>query len=108
MNAPANIFEPPVVTDTSRREFLKQMARYSAITAAALLVPGVTFETWAHAALPTTGLTWKKTPCRFCGVGCGLKVGVSNGRAVAVKGDPDCEVNRGLCCVKGYHSVMAL
>ena len=25
-----------------------------------------------------------------------------------MKGDPDSPVNRGLCCVKGYHSVMAL
>jgi nitrate reductase NapA len=41
-------------------------------------------------------------------VGCGLLVGVSKGRAVAVKGDPASPVNRGLACVKGYHSVMAL
>jgi nitrate reductase NapA len=47
-------------------------------------------------------------PCRFCGTGCGLLIGIENGRAVAVKGDPASPVNRGLCCVKGYHSVMAL
>jgi nitrate reductase NapAB chaperone NapD len=49
-----------------------------------------------------------RTPCRFCGVGCGLLVGLENGRAVAVRGDPDSPVNRGLACVKGYHSVQAL
>ena len=54
------------------------------------------------------GLVWKKTPCRFCGVGCGLLVAIENGRAVAVRGDPDSPVNRGLACVKGYHSVQAL
>jgi len=53
-------------------------------------------------------VTWKKTPCRFCGVGCGLLVGVKEGCAVAVQGDPDSSVNKGLCCVKGYHSVLAL
>jgi nitrate reductase NapA len=47
-------------------------------------------------------------PCRFCGVGCGLLVGIENGRAVAVKGDPDSPVSRGLACVKGYHSIQAL
>ena len=33
---------------------------------------------------------------------------MAKGRAVAVKGDPASPVNKGLCCVKGYHSVMAL
>ena len=41
-------------------------------------------------------------------MGCGLLVGLAEGRAVAVKGDPDSPVNKGLCCVKGYHSVQAL
>jgi nitrate reductase NapA len=54
------------------------------------------------------GPVWKKTPCRLCGVGCGLLVGVQNGRAVAVKGDPDSLVSKGLACVKGYNSVQAL
>ena len=53
-------------------------------------------------------LQWRKTPCRFCGVGCGLLVGIESGRAVAVRGDPDSPVNRGLACVKGYHAVQAL
>jgi nitrate reductase NapA len=35
-------------------------------------------------------------------------VGIKDGRAVAVKGDPASPVNRGLCCMKGYHSVLAL
>ncbi|MDH3329531.1 MAG: hypothetical protein OEM01_09890 [Desulfobulbaceae bacterium] len=33
---------------------------------------------------------------------------MSGDRAVAVKGDLNCSVNKGLCCVKGYHSVQAL
>ncbi len=35
-------------------------------------------------------------------------IGLENGKAVAVKGDPKSSVNKGLCCVKGYHSVLAL
>lgn len=95
---------------SSRRAFLKKMAFASALTAATALVPGVSF---AQTAAPTEEdsddqIDWKKTPCRFCGVGCGLKVGIRDGKAVAVQGDPDSPVNRGLCCVKGYHSVLAL
>ncbi len=48
-------------------------------------------------------VTWGKAPCRFCGTGCGVEVGVSNGKAVAVRGDEASPVNRGLLCVKGYH-----
>jgi nitrate reductase NapA len=49
------------------------------------------------------GLAWSKAPCRFCGTGCGVEVGVSGGRVVAVRGDEASPVNRGLLCVKGYH-----
>ena len=48
------------------------------------------------------GILWHKGVCRFCGTGCGLLVGVRDGRVVATKGDPDAPVNRGLNCVKGY------
>ncbi|MBL0157849.1 MAG: molybdopterin-dependent oxidoreductase [Bryobacterales bacterium] len=90
----------------SRRELFKGMAM-AAAAAAQQVFPGVLFATTA---VPPSanGLSWKKAPCRFCGTGCGLLIGVDNGRAVAVKGDPASSVNRGLCCVKGYHSVMAL
>jgi nitrate reductase NapA len=73
------------------------------------MVPGMAFP--AGVGLPRepqTGPDWHKTPCRLCGVGCGLLVAVQNGRAVAVKGDPDSPVSKGLACVKGYNSVQAL
>ena len=50
----------------------------------------------------------ERTPCRFCGVGCGLLVFVSQGKVVGVRGDPDSPVNRGLLCAKGYHSTKML
>ena len=89
-----------------RRQLLKQMAASAAMTAACQLMPGIVFA----AATPQSrsDLAWRKAPCRFCGVGCGLLIGTKDGRAQAVKGDPDSTVNRGLCCVKGYHSIMAL
>jgi nitrate reductase NapA len=49
------------------------------------------------------GLKWNKAPCRFCGTGCHVQVGVENGRVVAIAGDKAAEVNQGLLCVKGYH-----
>jgi nitrate reductase NapA len=93
----------------NRREMLKHMAAMAALSAAAAWIPGVVspmrkVEEW----LQNDDVQWKKSPCRFCGVGCGLLIGLTNGRAVAVKGDPSSTVNKGLCCVKGYHSVMAL
>jgi nitrate reductase NapA len=48
-------------------------------------------------------LTWGKAPCRYCGTGCGVEVGVHDGKVLAVRGDVASPVNRGLLCVKGYH-----
>lgn len=48
-------------------------------------------------------LEWSKAPCRFCGTGCGVEVGVADGKVQAVRGDVASPVNRGLLCVKGYH-----
>ena len=72
-----------------RRTFLKDAAIVSAATAASAMAPEVSFPAGATAARPNkTSPVWKKTPCRLCGVGCGLLVGIENGRAVAVKGTP--------------------
>jgi nitrate reductase (cytochrome) len=90
-----------------RRTFLKKAALASAATAATTMVPEVGFGAAMHH-VPRRGLAWKKTPCRLCPVGCGLLVGVENGRAVVVKGDPASPVSKGSACVKGYHSIQAL
>lgn len=92
-----------------RRTFLKRAALAAAAGSASSLVPGIAFgEEVGGPGQEASQVTWRKTPCRFCGVGCGLLVAIEDGRAVAVKGDPDSTVNRGLACVKGYHSVQAL
>ena len=51
---------------------------------------------------PERDLIWDKAPCRFCGTGCSVLVGVGGGKIMAVKGDPNSPVNQGTLCVKGY------
>jgi len=100
------------MSSVDRRTFLKRTAMASAAAAAGSLVPGIVFgedlDRYLGDTVSPSDVEWRKTPCRFCGVGCGLQVAIENGRAVAVRGDPDSPVNRGLACVKGYHSVQAL
>lgn len=88
-----------------RRSFLKQSA-----LGAAVAIARARAGTVPPAALPSNsdGLTWNKAPCRFCGTGCHVQVGVKDGRVVAVQGDPLADVNKGLLCVKGYHVGLAL
>ena len=84
----------------SRRELLKAQAAAVAAAAAGIAVPA--------AAQPVAGgvgsleIKWSKAPCRFCGTGCGVMVGVKAGKVVATHGDTLAEVNRGLNCIKGY------
>lgn len=81
----------------SRRDFLKASAAAAALAAA---TGGRLGTKDAEAA--EGGIRWGKAPCRFCGTGCGVLVGVSNGKIVATKGDPAAPVNKGLNCIKGY------
>ncbi len=81
----------------SRRDFVKASA--AAATAAAV---GVPLDNQVEAAGLDGDIAWEKSVCRFCGVGCGVQVGTKDGYVAAVKGDPQCPVNRGLLCVKGY------
>ncbi|MGJ7921555.1 nitrate reductase catalytic subunit NapA [Neobacillus sp. LXY-4] len=46
---------------------------------------------------------WKQSVCRFCGTGCGILVGIKDGKIIATKGDPDNQSNKGLNCIKGYY-----
>ncbi|HEU5041737.1 MAG TPA: molybdopterin-dependent oxidoreductase [Gemmatimonadales bacterium] len=92
-----------------RRTFLRDAAVVSAATAASAVIPGELLPaSAARLGGDQAGPVWKKTPCRLCAVGCGLLVGVEDGRAVGVKGDPDSPVSKGSACVRGYHSVQAL
>ena len=89
--------------ELSRRDFVKASLAAAAAGALGLPVPG-----GASVLNPERGWTWDKGVCRFCGVGCGLQIATKGERVVAVKGDPDSPVNRGLLCVKGYANAQIL
>jgi assimilatory nitrate reductase catalytic subunit len=64
---------------------------------------------YAYADDPVMGYTsasriperWVSTTCGYCSVGCGMFIGVKDGRAVSVRGNPDHPVNQGALCPKG-------
>jgi predicted molibdopterin-dependent oxidoreductase YjgC len=44
---------------------------------------------------------WVNSTCGYCSVGCGMQLGVKDGRVVSVRGNPDHPVNMGKLCPKG-------
>jgi assimilatory nitrate reductase catalytic subunit len=66
-------------------------------------------ERYAYGVDPVTGYVsqqrhadrWVSTTCGYCSVGCGMQIGVKDNRAVAVRGDVNHPVNRGMLCPKG-------
>jgi anaerobic selenocysteine-containing dehydrogenase len=66
-------------------------------------------EQYAYGDDPVVGYTsaakipdhWVATTCGYCSVGCGMFIGVKDGRAVSVRGNPDHPVNHGMLCPKG-------
>ena len=94
-----------------RRDFLK----LSALAAASSSVAGGALAKGGAEPLDPAlkervggGVVWDKAPCRFCGTGCHVQVGVQGGKVVAIAGDRQAPVNKGLLCVKGYHVGLAL
>src|SRR5574343_2077009 len=83
----------------TRRAFIKSNAVAAAAATAGIAVPG---RAEAQQKGKDDGVRWDKGVCRYCGTGCGVLVGVKEGRVVATQGDPDAPVNRGLNCIKGY------
>ena len=84
----------------TRREFIRRNAAATAAAVAGIPLPGLAQNT--DQTKDAAKLKWSKAPCRFCGTGCGVMVGVKDNRVVATQGDVDAEVNKGLNCVKGY------
>ena len=97
------------MSPVDRRTFLRELVAASAATAGSALAPGTLLGAGPQRpAENEQEPVWQKAPCRLCGVGCGLLVGIEGGRAVAVRGDPNSAVSEGLACAKGYYSVQAL
>lgn len=44
---------------------------------------------------------WVNSTCGYCSVGCGMQLGVREGKVVSVRGNPQHPVNRGKLCPKG-------
>ncbi len=102
--------------ESDRRNFLKLTAMAAATSVASSTAFGSSaFGETAFGADSTdateagaSDVRWDKAPCRFCGTGCHVQVGVREGKVVAIAGDPLAEVNKGLLCMKGYHVGLAL
>ena len=62
------------------------------------LVDDKVFGKVAKEKAPTS---WVRSTCGYCGVGCGLYIGVQNGKPTYTKGDPAHPVNCGTLCPKG-------
>jgi nitrate reductase (cytochrome) len=92
-----------------RRDFIRTTALAAATAVinrrlgAAPMVGEPVFATSPSATVTADGVRWDKAPCRFCGTGCHVRVGVKGGKVVAIQGDVEAEVNKGLLCMKGYH-----
>ncbi|MCW8331252.1 nitrate reductase catalytic subunit NapA [Photobacterium sp. SDRW27] len=84
----------------SRRKFIKAQAAATAAAAVGITIPVKASNVVTDAS--QTRLKWEKAPCRFCGTGCSVNVGVKDDKIVATHGDIKSPVNRGLNCVKGY------
>ncbi|UXI00022.1 nitrate reductase catalytic subunit NapA [Photobacterium sp. TY1-4] len=84
----------------SRRKFIKAQAAAAAAAAAGITLPLSASNVVTDASM--TRLKWQKAPCRFCGTGCSVNVGIKGNHVVATHGDIKSPVNRGLNCVKGY------
>jgi assimilatory nitrate reductase catalytic subunit len=76
-------------------------------------------ERYAYGTDPVSGFVsaqkipdrWVATTCGYCSVGCGMFIGVKDGRAVSVRGNPDHPVNAGWLCPKGlseHHTLDAV
>ena len=74
-------------SELTRRDILKAQAAGVAATAAGIALPA--------SAQPVPGgvsaleIKWDKAPCRFCGTGCGVMVGVKEGKVVAILTESD-------------------
>lgn len=97
---------PTSAGELTRRDFIKLGIAAAVASAVGLPVPEAAAA--ANAAGPGKDWTWNRGVCRFCGVGCGIQVATRAGYVMAVKGDVDSPVNRGLLCVKGYANARIL
>ena len=83
--------------------YRRTLVKSAAMAAATAAANQSTASARSAAGLLRDDVTWNKAPCRFCGTGCHVLVGVQDEKVVAIRGDQRAEVNKGLLCAKGYH-----
>ena len=88
----------------TRREMIKLSA--AAFAAATLNIPFAGAASGSEEAIEVD--KWVKGACRFCGTGCGVYVGVKDGKVVGIRGNPQAETNFGFLCVKGFKGYMSM
>ena len=102
----------PETKRNERRNFIKASAMAAATAVASgstgVSLPVLNAGEFGGTFNGSSKVSWDKAPCRFCGTGCHVQVGVQDGKVVAVAGDKNADVNKGLLCVKGYHVGAAL
>ena len=82
----------------SRREFMRLASLSAAGVFTGSMMAGCG-ELWERQdVIPVD--SWHQGVCRFCGTGCGIQIGMADGKVVDVKGDPAAH-NRGRLCIKG-------
>lgn len=56
---------------------------------------------FGHVSAQRVADTWVKTTCGYCSVGCGMLLGIRDGKVVSSRGMPDHPVSHGKLCPKG-------
>ncbi|WP_457302520.1 twin-arginine translocation signal domain-containing protein, partial [Phyllobacterium sp. P5_D12] len=69
------------MTELTRREVLRAHAAAVAAATAGITLPA--FAQPVPGGVGALEIKWSKAPCRFCGTGCGVMVGVKEGQVVA-------------------------
>ena len=80
----------------SRRDMLRILGGVAAAN-------GLGAATWGALELmvpAATAETWHKSVCRYCGTGCGVLIGMRDGRVTDIRGD-ELAHNKGVICIKG-------
>ncbi|HVK04337.1 MAG TPA: nitrate reductase [Armatimonadaceae bacterium] len=83
----------------TRRELLRLLALSASGLVVSGSLAGCDTALWVRQDVVPVD-SWHKGVCRFCGTGCGMMIGVHDGKVVDVRGD-ELAHNRGRLCIKG-------
>ncbi len=85
----------------SRRKFIKNIVFAGAASTFSLKGGLRIFSSAEAAENEIEADAWYLSLCPYCGAGCGLYIGVKNGKVFAVKGAEEHSANKGYLCMKG-------